>query len=112
MTEADIHDIFAAFGRVRLRRMFGGTGVYAEDVMIALEAYGEIYLKVDAMSQPTFEAAGSRPFVYEKDGRSATMSYWLLPDEAREEPEAVVPWARLALEAARRKPVKASRKKR
>jgi DNA transformation protein and related proteins len=112
VTEADISDVFAAFGPVRLRRMFGGTGIYADDVMIGLEAYGEIYLKADTVSQPTFEAAGSLPFVYEKDGRTATMSYWLLPDEAREEPDAVVPWARLALEAAKRKPAKASRRKR
>ena len=112
MTETDIHDVFAAFGPVRLRRMFGGTGIYADDVMFGLEAYGEIYLKADAISQPTFEAAGSRPFVYEKDGRTATMSYWLLPSEAREEREAVAPWARLALEAAKRKPVKARGRKR
>lgn len=112
MQEADIHDVFAAFGPVRLRRMFGGTGIYADDVMIGLEASGEIYLKVDAISRPSFEAAGSRPFVYDKDGRTATMSYWLLPDEAREERDAVVPWARLALEAARRKPIKGGRRKR
>jgi len=111
VTEADIHDLFAAFGQVRLRRMFGGAGIYADDVMIGLEAYGEVYLKVDAISRQSFEAAGSRPFIYEKNGRTATMSYWLLPDEAREEPEALVPWARLALEAAKRKPLRANRKK-
>ncbi len=97
-----IREHFAAFGAVRIRRMFGGAGIYADDVMIALEAGGEISLKTDVLSQPAFREAGSRPFVYEKDGRRTTMSYWLAPASAVDDPEAMVPWARLALEAARR----------
>jgi len=87
---------------VRMRRMFGGTGIYADDVMFALEAYGEIYLKADEISQPAFRDAGSRAFVYEKDGRRVEMSYWLLPEEAHDDADAAAAWARLALEAARR----------
>jgi DNA transformation protein and related proteins len=84
--------------------MFGGTGVYADGVMFALEAYGEIYLKVDTVTKPAFEEAGSRPFVYEKAGRRSTMSYWLLPPDALEDPEEIVRWSRLAFEAAQRRP--------
>lgn len=102
MNEAAIRDLFASFAPVRMRRMFGGTGIYIDDVMFALEAYGEIFLKVDKISQPAFRDAGSRAFVYEKDGRRIEMSYWLLPEEAHDDPDAAAGWARLALEAARR----------
>ncbi|HEU4518341.1 MAG TPA: TfoX/Sxy family protein, partial [Microvirga sp.] len=50
--------------------MFGGQGIYAGDLMFALEVGGEIFLKVDDGSRAAFEAAGSRPFVYGEEGRS------------------------------------------
>lgn len=109
MGEGEIADVFAAFGPVRTRRMFGGIGIYADDVMFALEASGEIYLKADSRSQPAFAEAGSRPFVYEKEGRKTTTSYWLLPVDPYEDPQEVAGWARIALDAAKRKPPKAAR---
>ena len=42
-----IRDLFAALGPVRTRRMFGGQGIYAGELMFALEAGGELYLKAD-----------------------------------------------------------------
>jgi DNA transformation protein and related proteins len=97
-----IRDLFAGLGAVRTRRMFGGQGVYAGDVMFALEASGELYLKADDSVLPAFQAAGSRPFVYEKDGRIARMSYWRLPDGAADDPDEAARWGRLAIAAARR----------
>jgi DNA transformation protein and related proteins len=97
-----IADLFAPLGPVRVRRMFGGQGVYRGELMFALEASGELYLKADAETVPLFEAAGSRPFVYEKEGRTARMSYWLLPDGAADDPEEASRWARSALDAAAR----------
>jgi DNA transformation protein and related proteins len=95
-----IRDLFDALGPVRTRRMFGGQGIYAGDLMFALEAGGELYLKADDSIVPAFRAAGSRPFTYEKDGRTAQMSYWRLPDRAIDDPEEAARWGRLAVEAA------------
>ena len=103
MDEAAIQDLFGELGPVRCRRMFGGQGIYAGDVMFALEVGGEIFLKVDDGSRAAFEAAGSRPFVYGKEGRAVATSYWRLPDGALDDPSEAVRWARLALEAARSK---------
>ena len=102
MDEAAIQDLFEEVGPVRCRRMFGGLGIYAGDVMFALEAGGELYLKADDGTRGAFEAAGSRPFAYEKDGRRVAMSYWRLPDGALDDPAEAARWARLALDAARR----------
>jgi DNA transformation protein and related proteins len=97
-----ISDLFSALGPVRIRRMFGGQGIYRDELMFALEADGELYLKADAETAGLFERAGSSPFTYRKDGKAATMSYWRLPDTALDDPDEAARWGRLALEAARR----------
>jgi DNA transformation protein len=98
-----IVDLFAAFGPVRVRRMFGGQGIYAGERMFAIESGGDLWLKVDAQTQSLFEKAGSRPFVYsKKTGEQVLITYWRLPDEASDDPELAAEWARLALGAARR----------
>ncbi len=95
-----IRDLFGALGPVRTGRMFGGQGIYAGDLMFALEAGGELYLKVDDSIVPAFRAAGSSPFTYETAGRRTQMSYWRLPDQAIDDPEEAARWGRLAVEAA------------
>jgi DNA transformation protein len=82
--------------------MFGGQGIYSGELMFALEIDGGLFLKVDDITVPAFRSAGSRPFVYERDGRTTKMSYWGLPDAALDDPEDAARWARLGLEAARR----------
>ena len=97
-----IRDLFAGLGSVRVRRMFGGQGIYLDDLMFALEAGGELYLKADARSAGAFEKAGSKQFVYTKNGKPMPMSYWRLPDAALDDPDEASRWGRLAVEAARR----------
>ena len=67
-----MEDLFAAAPRIsrrlRTRRMFGGLGVYSGDVMKALVAYGELYLKVDGETKPAFEAAGATPLRLREQG--------------------------------------------
>ena len=63
-------ELLAPLGAVRARRMFGGHGLYCDDLFFALIASDRLYLKADAQSQPAFEGAGCEPFVYEARGRS------------------------------------------
>ena len=103
-----INDLFAPFGPVTVRRMFGGAGIYREGLMFALVFDGAIFLKVDDASIPDFEREGSRPFVYTrakspgKIGR-ASPSYWRLPERLYDDPEDLARWAERALAIARRK---------
>jgi DNA transformation protein len=91
-------DIFSAFGPVTLRRMFGGTGIYAGGVMFALEARETLYLKADASTQEAFEAEGCGPFSYEAaGGRRVLTSYRRIPDRLLDEPDELAAWARRAL---------------
>lgn len=99
---AYLEELFEPLPGVSFRRMFGGLGVYADGVMFGLVAYERLYFKVDDESTPTFEAAGAEPFVYTGKGKPIRMSYWGVPDEALDDPEAFEGWARLGMAAARR----------
>jgi DNA transformation protein len=89
---------------VSVRRMFGGAGIYRDGLMFALVSSGEIYLKADKETEERFRAAGSRPFVYRRDGKSATMAYWSAPDAALDDRAVMRDWAELAFAAALRAP--------
>ena len=94
--------LLTPLGPVRLRRMFGGTGIFMDDLMFALIARGKLYLKVDPMSEAEFARAGSTPFTYRRQGREISMSYWSAPDGALDHMAALRPWAEAARDAARR----------
>jgi DNA transformation protein and related proteins len=94
--------LFEPFGPVTVRRMFGGSGVYAEGLCFAIDSNGEVFLKADALSQPSFSAAGSAPFTYVMKGKPRSMSFWRLPEIAHDEADELRRWAGMGLEAARR----------
>ena len=103
MDEELLRELFAAVGPIQIRKLFGGQGIYADGLIIALVVHGELMLKVDAQSEPTFEEAGSRPWTYARPGKSAVrMPYFTTPDEAFDDPDVAARWAELAVEAARR----------
>lgn len=95
--------VMSALGPTRARNMFGGAGLYCDDLFFAMFAGGTLYLKVDAESLGDFQAAGARPFVWirPQDGKPVPMSYWSLPEIAVD-PAAQRDWGEKALAAARR----------
>ncbi len=97
-----IVELLAPFGDIKARRMFGGWGVSYDGLSVGLIAFERLYLKVDALSKPTFMAAKCEPFVYEGKSKTVEMSYWTVPDEAMDAPHLMQPWGRLAIEAALR----------
>ncbi|GAW41015.1 hypothetical protein SH203_01418 [Brevundimonas sp. SH203] len=99
-----VREHFQALGRLEIKRMFGGAGVYASGVIFALLDDGVVWLKGDEALGEAFEAAGSRPFTFPtKDGRTMSMSYWTLPETALDDPDEAVDWARRSLAVAVRK---------
>ena len=110
-----IRDLFSEFGTVHIRRMFGGAGIYAGDLMFGLVSDELIYLKADAGTVSAFERENCAPFQYTtKHGKRAVMSYWRLPDRLYDNPAELSQWARQALAVARksaRKPAAARTKR-
>jgi DNA transformation protein and related proteins len=98
-----IRELFAEFGPVDVRRMFGGAGIFVGDRMIGLVAREVIYLKADAETIPTFEREGLAPFSYAtRNGEHKLTSYWRMPDRLYDDPEELARWAHRARAAALR----------
>jgi DNA transformation protein and related proteins len=95
--------VLEQLGRVRpvtSRRMFGALGVYADGIFFAIVDDDVLYLKVDDVSRPDYEAIGAGPF---KPGEQyPAMQYYPPPADALEDPERLRPWVENAIEAARR----------
>lgn len=98
----------AVLNNVRARAMFGGVGIYADDVFFAIIADDVLYFKVDDRSWEDFEAAGRKPFKPFRD-RPSAMAYYELPEDVLEDPEQLLVWSRNAIEAARRSKQKMKR---
>jgi DNA transformation protein len=96
-------DLFAEFGPIRLRRFFGGEGIYADDVMIGMVFSDVIYFKTDEETRKAFVAEKSKPFSFLKrsTGETVVTTWFALPDRLYDEPDELARWARAALDVAR-----------
>lgn len=97
-----LRELFQEFGPVSARRMFGGHGIFFDGLMIGLVADDTLYLKADEQSAPKFAEQELPRFEYSKRGKPVSMSYYLAPAEALEDPAAMREWAELAYQAALR----------
>jgi DNA transformation protein and related proteins len=91
---ADLDDVVS-------RAMFGGIGLYARGVFFGIIARDTLYLKVDDITRPDYERAGSRPFKPYRD-RAGTMQYYAVPVDVIERTLELTDWARKAVAAAKR----------
>ncbi len=98
-----LREQLSALGRVSLRRMFGKTGLFCDGVMLGMVADNVLYLRVDARNKAAFaEAAADPPLNYARKGEMIDLSFWRTPERLFDEPEELLAWARLALDAAQR----------
>lgn len=95
-------ELLSPLGPVRIKRMFGGHGIYVDGLFVAIVTGETLYLKADAETLPRFETAGCAPFTYTGKGRNVTLPYRAAPAQAMDSPELMRPWATLALQAALR----------
>ena len=97
-----LHDVFASLGPVRVARMFGGHGVYHDNLIFALVVRDVLYLKTDAQTLPHFEALQLPAFSFERQGKVMTTSYRQAPETVFEDRQEAALWGRRAVEAALR----------
>ncbi len=95
-----VAELFSGFGPVRVRRMFGGAGIFHEDVMIGLVTDGTIFLRTDRALAADMAAEGSAPFVYRGGTKRVEMPYWRLPERLIDDVDELAEWARRAHRAA------------
>jgi DNA transformation protein len=94
-------DLLAPLGEVRPKSMFGGYGIYVDEVFCAIVATDTLYFKVDDGNRADYEALGAGPF-RPFEGKQMVMSYYEVPAHVMDDRRAIVDWGRKALEAARR----------
>ena len=95
-------EMLSPLGPVRVRRMFGGQGLYVDGLFVAIIDDGQLFLKSDDVNRARFDDAGCAHFTFPKDGETVVTHYRRPPEDALESPPLMLPWARLALEAALR----------
>jgi len=103
VSDADIAfamDLFAPLGGLSSRKMFGGLMIYRDGQTFALlGSSGVLYLKAGDGFARIMQNAGARQFsVVMKGGKTSSMGYWSLPEDALDDPELAVDWARRALD--------------
>lgn len=94
-----ILDQLSALRGVRAKDMFGGVGLYADDVFFGILAADMLYFKVDDTSRRDYEAAGSKAFRPYAD-RAMTMPYYQVPVAVLESAPTLVQWADQAVAVA------------
>lgn len=101
--EAFVEDLLARLaplGELRAQRMFGGIGLYCDELFFGLIDDGVLFFKVDAESAQAYRAAGSAPFQPFPD-KPPMGGYYEVPLGVQERDEELRKWARRALEVAR-----------
>ena len=99
------NDLFAPFGRIVVRRMFGGEGLFRDGLMFGLVDDVRIYFKTSDESRTAFVAEGCGSFTFHmKRGEAILTSYYALPDRLYDDPDELAEWARAAFAVALQSP--------
>jgi DNA transformation protein and related proteins len=88
-------------GTVTAKAMFGGVGLYLENIFFGLMADDTLYFKVDSSTRPEYEAAGAKAFQPYGEN-SYSMQYCEVPADVLEEQSALKAWATKAVAVARK----------
>ncbi len=100
---AYVLDQLDGLGPLRVKRMFGGAGVYCGELFFAILVDDELYFKVGEHNRSDYQCLGLKPFSYlMKNGRKATMGYYPVPVDVLEDMDRLSEWAGKALQAAQR----------
>lgn len=95
-------DQLGCIGEIVAKKMFGGIGLYYDEVFFGLISGDVLFFKVDDVNRPHYEAAGAEPFKPYGD-ESFSMSYYAVPADVLEDVDKLREWARRAVSAAERK---------
>ena len=90
----DIQNRLSKLGIIRIKKMFGGHGIFEEEKMFALvDSKGHVFFKVDDTNLSRFEEAGSE--------KHARMPYYRVPEEVLGDNDLLEEWARISIKIAK-----------
>jgi DNA transformation protein len=88
----------AGVRRVTHRRMFGGVGLYSDDVFFGVIDNDTVFFKVSDQTRPRYLKRKMPPFA-PIPGKPAMMKYYQVPLGVLEDTEALTDWANEAVTA-------------
>lgn len=74
------------FGTVKIRKMFGGAGVYLNSKIIGLLYEGEFFIKSKDEAIENYKKQGLAQFSYSKNGAQIYLKYFVLDETVLENP--------------------------
>jgi DNA transformation protein len=90
-----------ALGALRSRRMFGGIGLYRDDLFFGLIADDAVYFKVDDSNRADYVARGCEQFrPFADDPNAVSMNYYRIPEDVLEDVDELKGWAHKSLRVA------------
>jgi DNA transformation protein and related proteins len=95
-------ELMATWAPVATHKMYGGYGVFRDDVVFALIDGGQLYFKADDANVVEFEQAGCTPFTYTINGKAVHLSYWSAPSDCLDSPAQMREWCQSSFAAALR----------
>jgi DNA transformation protein len=110
-----VEELIAGFGKVEIRRMFGGAGVYRNGTGFGILDDDVFYIKADTAFGAELKKQGCKPWSYsvKKDGSVRDIAYWSLPATAADDSDEASSLAKrsyqIAVKAAADKPKKAAK---
>ena len=90
----------AGLAGLSARRMFGGVGLYCEELFFGLIDNDTLYLRVNDDNRADYTARGMSQFRPYADRPELSMSYYEAPADVLEDPAQLVSWARRSVAAA------------
>ena len=85
-------------GEITHRKMFGGVGIYVDEIFCAIiGSSNRFYLRVGPENLGDFEAEGMSKF---PGGKGKGMPYYEVPEHVVEDPEILALWAQKARQQA------------
>lgn len=81
--------LFESLGEVKSRSMFGGFGIFVDDIMFALVVNDCLHIRADEQSKEYFTEQRFEPYVYSKKGFPVVTKYYSLPQNYWDTPDKI-----------------------
>lgn len=95
-----ILDQLDALPEIECRAMFGGYGLYSDEIFFGIIFKDRLYFKTNARSAVPYRRLGMKPFA--PNGKQKLKNYYEVPVDIIEDSDRLTVWAREALVAAKK----------
>jgi DNA transformation protein len=105
MDDTSIEGYFASVGKVSIRPVFGGKGIYLRGKIIAFQRQDELLVKGDKKVAAKIEKAGGTRMSYRRrkgNRQKVYLPYWSVPDSAYDDADEMARWVKMGVEASKR----------